>query len=90
MAAIAAAPNPTKGYGTVTLTLSAMTATTAYTVTVVSPQGHSTNLPVTTDGAGAGTVKFVPSVNGNYSVNVYQTVQVSVANTTFASSGSST
>lgn len=89
MAAVAAAPSPSKGYTPVTLTLSAMTATTAYTVTVVGPQGHTASFPVTTDGAGAGTCRFVPYAGGNYQVNVYQTVQVSVANTSFNSSGSS-
>ena len=90
MAAVVATPSPVKGYGTVTLTLSALTATTTYTVTVVSPQGHTTNLPVTTDGSGAATVKYVPSANGNHTVNVYLYVPVSQANTTFNSSGSST
>jgi hypothetical protein len=90
MAAVSAAPNPSKGFNPVTLTLSAMAATTAYNVVVVGPGGHTSTYPVVTNGSGAATCTHVPATGGSYTVNVYLANPVSAANTTFNSSGSST
>ena len=90
MAAVVASPNPAKGYQPVTLTLSAMSATTAYNVVVSGPGGHTATYPVVTNGSGAGSVTHVPNLGGTHTVNVYLLAPVSVASTTYSSSGSST
>lgn len=55
-----------------TITLSAHSATTAYVVQVTSGSGRVARIPVTTDGSGAATVKFIPQWDdrGAYTVTV--------------------
>ena len=49
-----------------TISGSGLSASTAYTVSVVDPQGHTTVLSATSDGSGAFTLKFVPQQVGAY------------------------
>jgi len=86
VAAIAVAPNKPNALQTVTFTLSAFAATTAYSLSINNPQGHVASKAFTTDGSVAATVTFVPQTAGLYTVNAYSTAPpASVASATFQS-----
>jgi hypothetical protein len=84
---VTAAPNPAKGLSTVTISMSGLTPSAAHNVTILGPAGHNQTTTVTTDGTGAATVRFVPQVSGNHTVNVYQATQTVAGTTTFVASG---
>lgn len=56
---------------TISLTITGGAATTDYIVSLVTPSGHTTKIPVTTDGSGNATAKAVQqSARGTFTVAV--------------------
>lgn len=84
MAAVAASPAEPSPYQNVTLTGSAFALSTAYTVTVATPQGTA-NYPVTSDGAGAWTLVVPVDQGGSNTVTVFP-VSAQAATVTFTTS----
>lgn len=70
MASIAFSPTQPKRYQTVTITGSAFTATTSYTVVVTQQAIGAQSIPVTSNGSGAFSCTFVASGSGTISVAV--------------------
>jgi predicted RNA methylase len=68
-----------RSYTTQTITVSALTPSTAYIAYVGHPTGHSQTIEFTTDGAGAATLSFVPQAVGAHNVTVVPKTAAAVA-----------
>ena len=72
---------------TVTISATALTASTAYVATTLTPQGHTVTSRFTTDGAGAGSFTLVPQTAGVHQVSVAPAVAAVAASTSFNAGG---
>lgn len=68
-----------------TLNITGATATTAYTVDVTGPSGAHSLFEVTTDGAGAGSVLYVPMTAGSFTATLRPTAEYRGTTTATAS-----
>lgn len=66
-------------FTTATLTVTGLSATTAYSVQVTECDGSVSNRPVTSDGSGNISFTWVPQNPGNTTYQVFQTTTSSVA-----------
>jgi hypothetical protein len=62
-----------------TVNLTGLTVSTDYLVTLTTADGHTRRVDLTTDGAGAATLTFVPNTRGAWSYRVDPKVPVATA-----------
>lgn len=79
--------NP-KLYATTTGSVTGGVATTAYYMSISTPQGHTQLVNFKTDGSGNASVLVVPNIAGTFTWNIYPVAPASAANGTFATTHS--
>lgn len=91
MAAVSFSTSTPKALETVvTVSLSTHAANSTYNAVLTNHSGHTTTYPVTTDGSGAASFKFVPQGPGSYSVSTYLVTSPTATATGSVSAGGAT